>query len=90
MITFVSHRLGTLIGISFAVDFFGAMLGPPIVGALFDASGNYVGASVFVCACLLGSSLLLCLVPPKDVHRKNLTVLVRSLSISQIEEKTNV
>lgn len=64
----VKHMQLRLMGLCAQVQIFGALLGPPITGWLFDAHGDYVAAAFFTAGSLLFGGLALFLIPNRKVH----------------------
>lgn len=57
-----------LMGVCAEVQILGALSGPPIVGWLFDATGDYLWAGEFTAAVLLLGFASLFGIPPKPRH----------------------
>lgn len=60
--------IGKMVGLNFLADTCGAIFGPPIVGAMFDASGSYISGFSFMGGMFALAMIGSCLLPDTDVR----------------------
>ena len=58
-------RLGTLTGFNFMAASIGTLLGPPIVGWMYDGSGSYLSGGYFTSGCLIVGTTFLFTIPKR-------------------------
>jgi MFS family permease len=57
-------HVGRLVGVNFCVDTLGAVVGPVVVGVMYDTLGNYVTAFTVHAGFLLVATIFACMMPP--------------------------